>query len=334
MPSSSKSKKRASEDTASSLNKKQSTGNTRESLVWVDISNKTSWVWKHFKLATDGRTYCFYTETIDDIEKICDFSCAYNSQTSSTKAVYQMELRDILLCVEQIKYPHTSDHIRETIKNKLEEFNLIDKITTVITDNEAQAELNAKFGEKYDSQNQLSNENQNEMLEECANKMGSTLASWQRLKKLKPAIKRVLLNLSIETDYQNATEFLGDQKYCTISLIYPTIQALKFSYAPDNNDNNKNDDDEEENSENGDNEDNNKSNNEDDDDERKGLKEKTTTLLRSEYKKERQEDLKETNTETNSQSKQTFASRVFGLPQSQIPIYEEFSYYLDEIKTP
>lgn len=83
MPSSSKSKKRASDDTASPLNKRQNTVNTRESLIWVDISNKTSWVWKHFKLATDGRTYCFYTETTDNIEKTCDFSCSYNSQTSS-----------------------------------------------------------------------------------------------------------------------------------------------------------------------------------------------------------------------------------------------------------
>ena len=33
--------------------------------------------------ATDGKTYCFYTETIDNIEKTCDFSCAYSSQTSS-----------------------------------------------------------------------------------------------------------------------------------------------------------------------------------------------------------------------------------------------------------
>ena len=47
----------------------------------------------------------------------------------------KMELRDILLCIEQIKYPHTGDHIRETIKIKLYEFNLIDKITAAITDN-------------------------------------------------------------------------------------------------------------------------------------------------------------------------------------------------------
>src|SRR5271170_3172758 len=68
------------------------------------------------------------------------------------------------------------------------------------------------------------------------------------------------------------------------------------------------------------------------------LKEKVISLLRSEYRKERQEELlKETNTNNNSQPNykcKTFASRVFGIPQTQIPIYEELSYYLDEIKIP
>jgi hypothetical protein len=41
----------------------------------------------------------------------------------------------ILLCIEPIKYPHTGSHIRETIIVKLKEFNLINKITTAITDN-------------------------------------------------------------------------------------------------------------------------------------------------------------------------------------------------------
>ncbi|CAB4484687.1 unnamed protein product [Rhizophagus irregularis] len=35
----------------------QKTENIRENLIWVDISNKTSWVWNYFKLATDGKTY-------------------------------------------------------------------------------------------------------------------------------------------------------------------------------------------------------------------------------------------------------------------------------------
>ncbi len=34
---------------------------------------------------------------------------------------------------------------------------------------------------------------------------------------------------------EKATEFLGGQKYCTLSLIFLTIQILKFEYIPDPN---------------------------------------------------------------------------------------------------
>jgi hypothetical protein len=39
--------------------------------------------------------------------------------------------------------------------------------------------------------------------------------------------------INLFTPIENATEFLGGQKYCTLSLIFPTIQALKFDYIPD-----------------------------------------------------------------------------------------------------
>src|SRR5205823_7078894 len=99
---------------------------------------------------------------------------------------------------------------------------------------------------------------------EVATRWGSRLALWKWLKKLKEPIKRVHATLDLETDreskkdYQkldtlmlreiewnfldklidlfipieDATEFLGGQKYCTLSLIFPTIQALKFEYIP------------------------------------------------------------------------------------------------------
>ena len=70
----------------------------------------------------------------------------------------------------------------------------------------------------------------------------------------------------------------------------------------------------------------------------KELKEKTTSLLQSKYIKERQrEPSKKTNTDANSQPKyqgESFAMHVFSFSQSQILIYEEFFYYLDEIKMP
>ncbi len=97
-----------------------------------------------------------------------------------------------------------------------------------------------------------------------ATRWDSRLASWKWLKELKESIKRVHATLDLETDreskkdYQkldalmleeiewnfldklidlfipieDATEFLGGQKYCTLSLIFSTIQSLKFEYIP------------------------------------------------------------------------------------------------------
>jgi hypothetical protein len=48
---------------------------------WVNLGkNKTSWIWKYFGVKTDGRAYCKYK---NGSEKECDWSCVYNSQTSS-----------------------------------------------------------------------------------------------------------------------------------------------------------------------------------------------------------------------------------------------------------
>ncbi|GBB83515.1 hypothetical protein RclHR1_10210010 [Rhizophagus clarus] len=73
---------------------------------------------------------------------------------------------------------------------------------------------------------------------------------------------------------EDAIEFLGGQKYCTLSLIYPTIQVLKYSYAINDNDNN-NEINKGEGSDNEDNydddEDSNKSDNENDDDEQNSI---------------------------------------------------------------
>jgi len=46
-----------------------------------------------------------------------------------------------------------------------------------------------------------------------------------------------LLNKLIELliPIERATEFLEGQKYCTFSLIFPTIQILKFEYTSDSN---------------------------------------------------------------------------------------------------
>ena len=56
----------------------------QEVLQWVELgSNKTSWVWKHFGVKTDGRTYYRYKILKNGVEEECNYSCIYNSQTST-----------------------------------------------------------------------------------------------------------------------------------------------------------------------------------------------------------------------------------------------------------
>ena len=56
----------------------------QEVLQWVELgSNKTSWVWKHFGVKTDGHAYCRYKILKNGVEEECNYSCIYNSQTST-----------------------------------------------------------------------------------------------------------------------------------------------------------------------------------------------------------------------------------------------------------
>jgi hypothetical protein len=286
----------------------------------------------------------------DHIKKTCTYaSITADLWTSRAKTGYigitchwltqEMKLYDILVCVEQISYPHTGEHIRNTIQSKLKVLGLEEKINIAITDNggnmlkairewdgvncvacsahtlqlcvlkglkEIKPYLNkyVKLNQFFESPKQMErlevaqreifirqvgiynplsspteSDNQNEeeniykplkilrTVTEVPTRWGSKLASWKRLKELKEPIKRLYAVLALEVDreakkdYQRltnlmlndnewnlldkliellipierATEFLGGQKYCTLSLIFPTIQTLKFEYTPDPN---------------------------------------------------------------------------------------------------
>ncbi len=55
-----------------------------QELQWVDLgANKTSWIWRHFGIKTDGRAYCRYKVLKNGIEEECNYNCVYNTQTST-----------------------------------------------------------------------------------------------------------------------------------------------------------------------------------------------------------------------------------------------------------
>ena len=82
----------------------------------------------------------------DHIKETCIYaSITTDLWTSRAKTGYigitchwltqKMKLCDILICVEQISYPHTGEHIRNTIQDKLKILGLEKKINIAITDN-------------------------------------------------------------------------------------------------------------------------------------------------------------------------------------------------------
>jgi len=80
------------------------------------------------------------------IEETCDYaSITTDLWTSRTKNGYigitchwltpEMKLCDILICVDPISYPHTGEHIRKAIQDKLKILGLEKKIIIAVTDN-------------------------------------------------------------------------------------------------------------------------------------------------------------------------------------------------------
>ena len=80
------SSKKRSNKTLSSQQSKRSRNNDNDLLFeepqWIDIGNKSSWVWKYCGVKTDGRAYCRYIINENE-ETECGWNCVYNSQTSS-----------------------------------------------------------------------------------------------------------------------------------------------------------------------------------------------------------------------------------------------------------
>ncbi|CAG8659176.1 8928_t:CDS:2 [Funneliformis caledonium] len=108
-----------------------------------------------------------------------------------------MELYDILICVALINYFHNGNNICQTILTKLQLLGLDSKVLLNLC-------LENEFKKDYE-------------------KLRTRILldyEWILLKKLIVLFKPI----------EEAIEWLGGQKYCTLSLIYPSIYALYYDY--------------------------------------------------------------------------------------------------------
>ena len=93
---------------------------------------------------------CGYKTAVELMKSYIEETCIYASittdlWTSRAKTGYigimcywltqKMKLCDILVCVDPISYPHTGEHIRKTIQDKLKVLGLEKKVIIAVTDN-------------------------------------------------------------------------------------------------------------------------------------------------------------------------------------------------------
>ncbi|CAG8756422.1 19701_t:CDS:2, partial [Rhizophagus irregularis] len=145
----------------------------------------------------------------------------------------EMKLYDILVYVEKISYPHTRTHICETIQEKLKVLGLEKKVNVAVTDNGTN-----KTGLLPSVEN---NENVDENNQHEKNKPLKILEQLQSLEtdyEARKNYQRLTALMLSDIEWKlldNATQFLEGQKYCTLSLIFSSIQILKYDYTPDPN---------------------------------------------------------------------------------------------------
>ncbi|CAB5392432.1 unnamed protein product [Rhizophagus irregularis] len=223
------------------------------------------------------------------------------------------------------------ENIRSALVKKIQELHLNDKVKHAVTDNGANV-VKAIREELQDSNEPINIPGGSlqilHIIADCKTRWESTLVSWKRLLELKEAIKRMLITLRLNSNssaikdwkklrkrylkdwewklleelcklfqlIERATTFLGGEKYCTISLIYSTLESIRFYYTPliedddENEEGIEDDDDElEDNDEESDDEDERESESDEEEDDEQHIQPNVTTRQQSQYQQHQQQ---------------------------------------------
>ncbi|CAG8742238.1 12841_t:CDS:2 [Gigaspora margarita] len=109
-----------------------------------------------------------------------------------------IELYNILICIEPFKYPHTSDHIHNTIISKITFLDLINKVKVAVT-NSALQKIKPYIKRYKKLSSFFNSPKQNKKLEEVQHQLLLRYEDSECLKELKDSIKHVIFKLSLET---------------------------------------------------------------------------------------------------------------------------------------
>ncbi|GES76765.1 zinc finger BED domain-containing protein 1-like [Rhizophagus clarus] len=172
-------------------------------------------------------------------------------------------LRESLLALQRVKYPHTGEVIKELLDKIFSDWKVTSKLLTMTTDNGSNIKKAGRLMERSISRLPCTVHTLQLTVGKGLN-LNSTFYAWERLIELKRAIKflpgqlksdlnkdaqkdgekleKIMLSddewkliedlLNLLSIFEDVTRLLSGAKYCTISLMYPAIAALISSVKP------------------------------------------------------------------------------------------------------
>ncbi|CAG8780675.1 7218_t:CDS:2 [Dentiscutata erythropus] len=175
--------------------------------------NKSSFVWKYFKVIGDKDVY--------QIEIRKDKKCGqeYLHDKSTSNMISHLRVQHNIVDNKRLKLPLPQS---TNIKSYL--------------DNEEPGEIDD--GNNTDSEQPLIVNTVSKVLhliKDCSTRWNSEYHSWKRLLKLKDVIIWLEANLKISRNSEDKKDEFSAENYSTLSVVYPIIEVLKFKFAIDPN---------------------------------------------------------------------------------------------------
>ncbi|GET51481.1 zinc finger BED domain-containing protein 1-like [Rhizophagus irregularis DAOM 181602=DAOM 197198] len=219
-----------------------------------DPDNQVTKSHKHYSAKNQEECWQYLVDWIvDDIQLI-----SVVANLKFCQLINQLNPTFVMPCPETVKayvkYPHTSQHILETLEEILKEWKIRELVFTATTDNSSNVKkaildmknvnclrCTAYILQLVVGKGMKSAENPEKISEylhvisDSPTRWNSSYLAWQRLLKLKNHIIMLINTLTTKNDLDSkkeATELLGGSSYCTHSMMNPILINIKKRFHP------------------------------------------------------------------------------------------------------
>ncbi|CAJ0857544.1 13323_t:CDS:2, partial [Entrophospora sp. SA101] len=180
-----------------------------------------------------------------------DVTCSYLDEN--------FKMHEQVLAVDYVRYPHTANHISDTLLAILDEWGVRDLTHIITTDNGSNIKKAIKDMEHSDVDLSETSNYFIQCIGDVPTRWNSSYLAWTRLIKIKEFISLLASSMESESDYdtrkdgkrlkkillsdeewellkelvkilkpfEEATTYLGGSSYITFSMMYPLIQEIK-----------------------------------------------------------------------------------------------------------